>query len=255
MAAQGRNEGFHVLDEFVCEAIHAPSVPLANPANQGRNGGMSVVEELVVSLGTQAEVSEEEDDRQRERKEKERAFETALAGFRSGKQESLATILQVGYDFLHSRRGTWLKEVRRLGQLEEEDVIMDVVASLPSRIKHFAANDMDSFHRWLAMVARHRVIDLVRMEVRHKHELLKDTPDPDVPSPLEPLVAQEAVDRLLSAISELPPDYRAIFAMRFSGMSVSEISDLLGISPSLTASKFHRLLSKLRDQFAAREDK
>ena len=47
MAAQGRNEGFHVLDEFVCEAIHASSVPLASPTNQGRNEGMSVVEELV----------------------------------------------------------------------------------------------------------------------------------------------------------------------------------------------------------------
>jgi hypothetical protein len=59
--AVARNQGFHVLDEFVCEAIHAPSVPLANPANQGRNEGMSVVQELVVRLGTQTAESEEED--------------------------------------------------------------------------------------------------------------------------------------------------------------------------------------------------
>ncbi len=51
MAAQGRNKGFHVLDEFVCEAIHAPSVPLANPANQGKSEGMSVLEELVFEAG------------------------------------------------------------------------------------------------------------------------------------------------------------------------------------------------------------
>src|SRR5262249_51069381 len=51
MAAQGRNEGFYVLDEFVCEAIHAPSVPRASPANQGRNEGMSVVEELLFDAG------------------------------------------------------------------------------------------------------------------------------------------------------------------------------------------------------------
>ena len=50
MAAQGRNEGFHVLDEFVCEAIHSPAFPLANPANQGRNEGMCVVEELLLQL-------------------------------------------------------------------------------------------------------------------------------------------------------------------------------------------------------------
>ena len=51
MPAPGFNPGFHVLDDFVCEAIHAPSVPLADPANQGRNEGMSVVEELVVAAG------------------------------------------------------------------------------------------------------------------------------------------------------------------------------------------------------------
>lgn len=51
MAAPGRNEGFHVLDEFVCEAIHAPSIPLANPANHGRNEGMAVVTELLFEAG------------------------------------------------------------------------------------------------------------------------------------------------------------------------------------------------------------
>lgn len=54
MAAQGRNKGFHVLDEFVGEAIHAPSVPLANPASQGKNEGMSVVEELVFEADLEA---------------------------------------------------------------------------------------------------------------------------------------------------------------------------------------------------------
>lgn len=53
MAARGQNEGFHILDELVCEAIHAPSVPLANPHNQGQNEGMSVVEELVFEPGSE----------------------------------------------------------------------------------------------------------------------------------------------------------------------------------------------------------
>src|SRR5437763_936632 len=48
MANPGSNDGFHVLDDFVCEAIHAPSVPLSDPANQGRNEGMSVLEEVVL---------------------------------------------------------------------------------------------------------------------------------------------------------------------------------------------------------------
>jgi hypothetical protein len=47
MARPGQNEGFHVSDDFVCEAVHDPTIPLANPANQGRSEGMSVVEELL----------------------------------------------------------------------------------------------------------------------------------------------------------------------------------------------------------------
>jgi hypothetical protein len=62
MAVQGHNKGFHVLDEFVCDAIHDPSVPLANPANQGRNEGMSVIEELLCEAG-KAPPSEDPDDR------------------------------------------------------------------------------------------------------------------------------------------------------------------------------------------------
>lgn len=51
MPAPGQNAGFHVLDDFVCEAIHAPGVPLADPAKQGRNEGMAVVEELMLEAG------------------------------------------------------------------------------------------------------------------------------------------------------------------------------------------------------------
>lgn len=51
MAAQGQNDGFHVLDDFVCEAIQGPSIPRANPATPGQNEGSAVAEELVVDLG------------------------------------------------------------------------------------------------------------------------------------------------------------------------------------------------------------
>ena len=47
MANPGHNEGFHVLDDFICDAIHDPSIPAANPANQGRNEGMAVIQEVV----------------------------------------------------------------------------------------------------------------------------------------------------------------------------------------------------------------
>lgn len=41
----GCNEGFHVLDDFGCEAFLAPGVPRADPCKQGRNEGMALVRE------------------------------------------------------------------------------------------------------------------------------------------------------------------------------------------------------------------
>jgi hypothetical protein len=46
MAKQAENEGFRMLDDFVCEAILAPGIPQADPRKQGSNAGMQLVEEL-----------------------------------------------------------------------------------------------------------------------------------------------------------------------------------------------------------------
>jgi hypothetical protein len=54
MAAQGHNVGFFVLDDFVCEAIHASSIRSANPGSEGKNPGMTVVEEFVFECGSKA---------------------------------------------------------------------------------------------------------------------------------------------------------------------------------------------------------
>jgi hypothetical protein len=78
MATHGHNdEGFTVLDDFVCEAVHARSIALADPARQGQNEGVSVVEELLVELGG-----------------KEEEFATAEAAFRPGEPKGVSVRFQ-----------------------------------------------------------------------------------------------------------------------------------------------------------------
>jgi hypothetical protein len=55
MAKRAENEGFRMFDDFVCEAIHDPSTPLANPAKQGRNEGISVGAELILDASQESE--------------------------------------------------------------------------------------------------------------------------------------------------------------------------------------------------------
>lgn len=255
MAAQGRNSGFHVLDDFVSEALHAPLVPLAVATRQGRNEGMSVVEELIVDIGPSGDNSDESDttaenDRHRHSDgiENEAVFAAALAAFRAGNQQDVPVLLRAAQDFLSSRRGFWIRDARRSGSLEEEDVIDDVVASLPKLIQGFAANDLGSFHRWLAVVARHRVIDLLRREVRQTHDPRGDLSDPGAAIPSESEETPQEFGRLLSALAELPGDDRILLTLRLSGMSLPEISELLGTSPITSARKFHRILDELLRQ-------
>jgi len=46
MSNSGKNEGFRVLEDFVCEAVQSPDVPRADERHRGRNEGLQVVQEL-----------------------------------------------------------------------------------------------------------------------------------------------------------------------------------------------------------------
>ena len=54
MAAQpGGNEGFRVLDDFVCDAIAGPEGPGAGSLGRGASAGIHVVSEFMVSASAQ----------------------------------------------------------------------------------------------------------------------------------------------------------------------------------------------------------
>src|SRR5207237_938796 len=49
MATRGQNEGFRVLDDFICEALHDAAIPQANPKSPGQNEGVRVLEDLALA--------------------------------------------------------------------------------------------------------------------------------------------------------------------------------------------------------------
>ena len=50
MAIPASNEGFHGLEEFVCEAIHAPGVTVADPVRQGVSEGVFAAQEFILDV-------------------------------------------------------------------------------------------------------------------------------------------------------------------------------------------------------------
>jgi len=62
MAQQGQNEGFHVLEDFVCDAIPDSAVTQASREKQGQNEGARVIAELVFEgKSAGGEAGEQED--------------------------------------------------------------------------------------------------------------------------------------------------------------------------------------------------
>jgi hypothetical protein len=55
MANRGQNEGIRIVDDFVCQAIHEPSVPRADPASRARSEGVHVIDEFVVHAGSEGD--------------------------------------------------------------------------------------------------------------------------------------------------------------------------------------------------------
>jgi hypothetical protein len=50
MSGRAENEGFRMLEEFVCQAIPGPGIPQAESRHGGENEGVRIVEEFVVDM-------------------------------------------------------------------------------------------------------------------------------------------------------------------------------------------------------------
>lgn len=66
MISPGQNDGFHVLDDFVCDAVHAPSIPSANSAQQGQSEGITVVEEVICDMARPNDLGKNKTDKSAE---------------------------------------------------------------------------------------------------------------------------------------------------------------------------------------------
>jgi hypothetical protein len=60
MATKSQNEGFRMLDDFICDALPDPAIRKGGPSRPGRNEGIHGVEELVVDLGAAQQVDDQE---------------------------------------------------------------------------------------------------------------------------------------------------------------------------------------------------
>lgn len=150
--------------------------------------------------------------------------------------------------------------VRRLaarrwtGSDDAEDVVQDVLLSL-HQVRH-TYDPGRPFLPWLMAIARNRLVDIQRRQVRRARGEVAVEVLPETFSGEE---TKELVDRmadteaLTQALAQLPAGQRkAVELLRIKEMSLKEASDVSGMSVAALKVSMHRAMKTLRRVLARR---
>jgi RNA polymerase sigma-70 factor, ECF subfamily len=107
------------------------------------------------------------------------------------------------------------------------------------------------FKPWLYAIALNKCRAAFRSRGRSAVGLESDdgaaTPAAPGPSPVDALIATETASLVAAAVDRLPPQQRAVVALRvWQGLSYSEIGDTIGCSEPTVRSHMHHGLAALR---------
>jgi RNA polymerase sigma-70 factor (ECF subfamily) len=109
------------------------------------------------------------------------------------------------------------------------------------------------FGPWICRIAANLAISHVRSPAAREQPLPETAPEPPstAPDALSGLLESEAGAVLDRALSELPPEQRAVFVLRVcEEMSYREIAETLGIQMGTVMSRLARARERLREKVA-----
>lgn len=110
--------------------------------------------------------------------------------------------------------------------------------------------DPQRLRPWLTSIAVNQARNMLSKRRRHA-EIEALTEPPRDPAGVDPATGVDMLD-LITALRALEPDDRALLAMRYvAGFDSTELSGVLGISPSGIRNRLERLKTRLRQELQA----
>ena len=178
----------------------------------------------------------------------------------AGEQQALAELFASSQGRL--RRLLALRAGRVLRTSELEDVVQEAYLEAARQFPSFTWQGPDSFFRWLATVALHKLANLHRMAAAQKRDSARQVRltghdstttltsiDPPAPGPGPRTISigrehQEEIDRALASLSTV--DREVIAMSRIQGLSLQEIAERTGKTRNAVALLLSRALRKLK---------
>lgn len=151
--------------------------------------------------------------------------------------------------------------LRLLGNRDEaEDLLQETFCRLVEKLDYYQARGQ--FKAYIYRLAHNLAIDFVRRRKFVEHpafsenqtealeQLLagqcSETGNP-FPDPAEEAQKQQAIERLVMAVRQLPEEQKQVVAMKhYSGLSFREIAEILGIPLNTALGRMHYAIKNLR---------
>ncbi len=168
------------------------------------------------------------------------------------------------------RRLLALKAGAALRHAELDDLVQEAYLEATRQFADYTYQGPDSFFRWLATVALHRLSNLQRMAAAHKRDRRLERPLQHDGSTMVPGAAQladagpgprtltlcaEAQARLERALASLSADDREVITLaRVQGLPLQEIATRVGRTRNAVALLLSRALRKLKAAVGDGED-
>lgn len=190
---------------------------------------------------------------------------------RAGERAALEELLLNHYARLEARIAKKIPAELR-GHVGAEDVLQETFANACRALATFEPAGPDAFYRWLATLAEHRLIDLVR-EARAEKRGGGRTPIehgdasgdslPDLlgllavseRTPSRSVAKREAAAAIRGALEHIEPDYRDALRLRYiEGLSVEDAAARLGRTAPALMMLCHRGLRRLREELGKSSD-
>lgn len=168
------------------------------------------------------------------------------------------------------RRLIALKAGTALRHGDLDDLVQEAYLEATRQFGDYTYQGPDSFFRWLATVALHRLANLQRMAAAQKRDRRREQPlqgdgSTLVPGAVQPAdagpgprtvsvgaEAQVRLDQALATLSDV--DREVITLARVQGLSLHEIAERMGRTKNAIALLLSRALRKLKEAMAASDD-
>lgn len=145
--------------------------------------------------------------------------------------------------------GVYGQALRVLGDgAAAQDVVQEVFVELWCRPDRYDP-DVGTLRAYLAVMARHRAVDVVRCELRRlarQDRHCRLAPGETPPSPPERVMTAEVASAVRAAVRLLPDSQRRVVELAyFSGLTYREVAHAVGIPEGTAKSRLRLALAKL----------